>query len=255
MTISDEQLVRAVRDDVARRPAAGVPIEEVLRAGRRQVTRRRAVAGGVLGVLAVVAVTGSVAGVPLLTSAPPAAPRRSRSAGPGPHHGAPAGHRHVRHRRRRRPGGGASVVRRHGQVGVAPERASRPASHPAPRDDVVAGTSGPGYQVSTAHLTVAPDPGATSCAQVSQVGLECVREPQDDGSVLFELRVEGELAQYLLLHRSGFVRVDVMGPLPPEARPADTVRAGRPRTAARARPGSRPALVTTDRTPASVSDS
>ena len=47
--------------------------------------------------------------------------------------------------------------------------------------------------------------------------LSCVREPQDDGSVLFELRSDGELVQYVLLHRTGFVRVTVLGPLPPEA--------------------------------------
>ena len=55
-----------------------------------------------------------------------------------------------------------------------------------------------------------------------------MREPQDDGSVLFELRYDGELVQYVLLHRTGFVRVTVQDPAPPEGRPAEPVEPADP---------------------------
>ena len=219
MTISDEQLVRALRDDVDRRPEVGAPIEEVLRAGRRQVARRRAVAGGVLGVLAVVAVAGTVVGLPLVTSAPPAAPSVTLSPDPS-------------RTTALRPAtdmyavGDAAIVAAGlplrdatARWGVGTGEGVAYGVSLGALDDIVVSTYGPGYELATAHLTVGPDPGSTACSAVVQapMQLSCVREPQDDGSVLFELRMDGELVQYVLLHRTGFVRVTVMGPLPPEA--------------------------------------
>ena len=232
MTISDEQLVRSVREGVAARPGAGVPLDDVLRAGRRRTARRRAVAGAVLGVAAVVAVAGSVVGLPLVTSAPPAAPSVTLSPDPT-------------RTTALRPAtdmyavGDAAIVAAGLPLRDATARWGASTGvgiaygvSPGALDDIVVSTNGSGYQLETAHLTVDPDPGSTACSAIVQppMQLSCVREPQDDGSVLFELRYEGELVQYVLLHRTGFVRVTVMGPLPPEARgpepsePADPER-------------------------------
>lgn len=81
MTLSDEQLVDAVRDSVASRPVPGAGLEEVLQRGRRRAAHRRAVALCAGAVLAVGAAVGvQLTGLPFVSSGPLAArPARVRT--------------------------------------------------------------------------------------------------------------------------------------------------------------------------------
>ncbi len=222
MTLSDDQLVRSVRESVDARPGAGVPVEEIVRRGRRRTAVRRRAGGAAVAVVAVAAVALFVTGLPLLSSAPPA---RQPSVTLTPD---PSRTTALRPATQMYAIGDAAIVRAGLQLSDETARWSVGYGNnvgfglsPGAIDDVSAGTTGPGFMLATAHLTSPPDPGATGCSQVTVRPTECDREPQDDGSVLFELRIEGERVQYLLLHRTGFIQVDVMGPLPPEAGPRD----------------------------------
>lgn len=222
MNLTDDQLVRSVRESVAARPGAGVPVEEIIWRGRRRTAVRRGVLGSAVAALVVGAVAVSVVGFPLLSSAPPAR-QPSITLTPDPSRTTalrPATDMYAR--------GDSAIVR--AGLPLSDDTARWDVGRgnnvwyggsPGAPDDILAGTAGPGFALEIAHLTAPRDPGATPCSEVSQEPVVCVREPQDDGSVLFELRVDGEQVQYLLLHRTGFVRVYGMGPLPPEAGPTD----------------------------------
>lgn len=226
MTYTDDDLTALVREHVARRPGGRADLDQVLGRGRRRVAVRRAVTAGVAAaVLAGGAAVALGPGLPLLSSAPPAAPSVTLTPDP-------------RRTEALRP------VTDMYEIG---ERAARGAGLEEPdgwsvsRDDVTfdgtlvydgsvqvtAATRS--YVLSSAHAPSLDDPGATSCADVTNRPLDCTREPQEDGAVLFTLAVgtDGEPAGYLLVHGTGVVSAyhqEVRVPRLPDPEPVPTER-------------------------------
>ncbi len=209
MTYTDDDLATLVRDDVSRRPGAPADLDRVLGRGRRRVAVRR----GATALVAAAVLAGGTAlalgqELPLLSSAPPAAPsvtlspdpRRTEALRPvvdmyeiGDEAARAAG---------LEPGGGWRVARDSTYFGALVYDGA-----------VEVSTTGAGYGLMSAHVPSLDDPGATSCADASPPpdavvpGFECVREPQPDGSVLFAHLIDGDLVQYQLLHATGTVTV------------------------------------------------
>lgn len=210
MTLSDDQLVRSVRESVDARTGAGVPVEQIVRRGRRRTAVRRSAAGAAVAVVAVAAVALSLGGLPLLSSAPPArqpsvtlTPDPSRTSAERPVTDLYA------------PGEAAVVAA--GLVIPDGARWGVAGGGPAdPRARFVGGVTdsasiwGDGFTLETALMTSALDPGATGCSAIARPETDCRRTPQPDGTVLFELGSEGEFTSYRLLHDSGYVGVDAM---------------------------------------------
>lgn len=209
MTYTDDDLTTLVRDQVAHRPGAPADLDRVLGRGRRRVAVRR---GATVLVAAAVLAGGTALalgqGLPLLSSAPPAAPsvtltpdpRRTEALRPvvdmyqiGDAAARAAG---------LEPGGGWGVSRDATYFGALVYDGA-----------VEVSTTGVGYMLTSAHVPSLDDPGATSCADASppssaaMPGFECVREPQPDGSVLFTQLDDGDQLQYQLLHTTGTVTV------------------------------------------------
>lgn len=228
MTYTDDDLTTLVRDQVAHRPGAPADLDPVLGRGRRRVAVRRGAAALVTAtVLAGGAALALGQGLPLLSSAPPAAPsvtlspdpRRTEALRPvvdmyeiGDEAARAAG---------LEPGGDWGVTRDATFFGALRYDGA-----------VEVSTTGFGYGLLSAHVPSLDDPGATSCADASppsyavSPGFECVREPQPDGSVLFTQRDAGGLLQYQLLHATGTVTVIPMvtGPQGGDVAPADPDR-------------------------------
>jgi hypothetical protein len=210
VTYTDDDLTTMVRDHVAHRPGAPADLDRVLGRGRRRVAVRR----GATALVAAAVLAGGTAlalgqELPLLSSAPPAAPP-SVTLTPDP----------------RRTEALRPVV---DMYAIGDEAARAAGLEPSGRWSVGRDTTtldgelvydgtvevsgmGDGYGLTTAHVPSLEDPGSVSCAQVNPPpfagpGSDCVREPQPDGSVLFTLGVDGEVAQLRLVHSTGVVTV------------------------------------------------
>jgi hypothetical protein len=205
MTLSDEQLLEAVRGSVTDRPVPPGPgLDDVLARGRRRTSLRRGVAVGAIGLLAVgAAVAVQLTGLPFVNSSPPAAPSVTL---------APVRGTNLDDAAEMRPAleqalGGLGLV-------VVPENFavsySRAGEYPVAVGAGVAAsaaTSEPFVFVRTAHVeagVVVASVGCDEAVVVRPDAVGCTSETQADGSLLLDLEYESA-RELVLLHPTGWV--------------------------------------------------